>query len=72
MDRRTSTVVGMLLCVASGKLGKQILIAILPQKLEQVRKSLAKQRDMCTHDLASLRRVASKDCHHNLFVFGDR
>ena len=73
-DRRTTTaaLVGMLLRVASGELSKQILVAILPQKLEQVRKSLAKQRDMCTHDLAGLRRVAAKDCHHNLFVFGDR
>jgi hypothetical protein len=64
--------VGMLLRVASGEFGEQILIAILPQELEQVGKSLAKQRDMCTHDLAGLRRVAAKDCHHNLFVFGDR
>ena len=75
MDRRnqaTVGLVGMLLRVASDEFGKQILIAILPQKLEQVRKSLAKQRDMCTHDLAGLRRFAAKDCHHDLFVFGDR
>lgn len=64
--------VGYPLRVASGEFGEQILIAILPQKLQQVGKSLAKQRDMGAHDLAGLRRVAAKDRHHNLFVFGDR
>jgi len=57
---------------ASGELGEQVLIAIQAQKVEQVRKSFSKERDMRAHNLARLSRVTAKDRSHNLVVLGNR